>query len=363
MPDPPEPGQIRLDVAVETDREPEPRFRTIRVPNTALAFAAAVLLLAAGTVAVLKWHPWGRPAAETAVLEFLNAVQSGEVDRALELAEPDGADRGLLAADVLDTRWKIVTVAQVSYLEDDTGNRSAEVYAEIEAYNGMRVGHRYAVEYDGDQARLHHGVGRLGHYSSSGPGVELNGVPMDRLDPALDLSLLPGLYRLDRPLPEPFEATPTTALVLGDQVRLEDFPVQTDGLQSPGLDVSESGWDTVNGLIEDRLDGCVDAPVEHCPFALPEDERISAAGTWEIASYPVAAKDPHLFASDGVGLVTRVPGEVRIEVTVAGADGPETITIGCDVHVDGGTVSFGAEGDLTLQWHPERTCASATVID
>ncbi|WP_100447189.1 hypothetical protein [Glycomyces xiaoerkulensis] len=351
-------GEIRLEIEGDPAPEPEPRTRRLalpRVPNAALAAVTALLLVAATTVAVAKWQAGGRTTAEETVLEFLNAARDGEADRALELAGAESWDEPLLDPEALDGRWEIGTVSQVTFRDD---GREAVVYAEIETRDGNRVGDRFTVDLDGPDPTVTDGI----------PGIDAGGVHqgvafngMEEPDGELsDLRLLPGRYEIGRATWWPFETSEDTALVLGDQIKLGSLR-QLDYLPSAGLlTLSEEGREAVEAAVRDFLDACLETAQGSCPFVLPEGERLTRSGPWEIASYPSFGDRVTGIQFGRFELSTRYPGEIRVDVADEAAG---TVTIACDLRLEGVSVNFFGEGVANLQWGAEPPCSAAVAVD
>ncbi|WP_100447185.1 hypothetical protein [Glycomyces xiaoerkulensis] len=355
-------GEIRLEIEGDPDPAPAPRsrFALPRVPNSALTLASVFLLAAATVVIVLKWYPWGPTPAEEAVAEFLNAARDGEVERALGLAGTDPEGESLLDPAALDGRWEIGEITQVAFRDDD-GGRAAEVYAEIESGAGQRVGERFTVSLDGPEPVVTDGVVGL-EVLGNDSGATVNGVAVGRPGWETVVKLLPGVYELRATPMWPFEAEPETVLVLGEQAAHESVRQQIDGLNTPRPTMSDGGWEAIDAEVRDFLDSCLEAPGDGCPFELPDDPRITDPGRWEIASYPSATADPLFYMPRGVELTTRVPGEARIEATVAD-DSPAAVTLACDLRVEGIVAAFDEDGEAEFDWGQAPACGPAVVID
>ncbi|WP_100447192.1 hypothetical protein [Glycomyces xiaoerkulensis] len=360
MSDPSAPGEIRLEI--QGDPEPEPRTghrpAPPRVPNAALAVVTALLLVAAAALVLVKWHPGNRTAAEEAVAEFLNAARDGEVERALELAGTEHRGEPLYEPEALDDRWEVATVAQVEFDDDD---QEAVVYAEIEGHDGNRVGNRFTVEIGGDAPVVADGIASI-FTTGVSFGVSINGLEPTG-DEVNNLRFLPGLYEIREPGTWYYEEVETEVLVLGDQVKSRMMAQQGLDLPSQPTPLSEAGREAVDAAVRDFLDTCLETPGDPCPFGLPDDDRLTRTGPWEIASYPESAPQSAIYVYNSIELATRAAGEARVEVEVAG-EAAEAVTIACDLRVDGASAHFAGEGEVELEWDPAETaCETAVAVD
>lgn len=375
--------------------DPSPPNRYPYVHNIALAYAAIAIALAAAVVTVVKWSPLHRPVAESAVLSFLEAVRDGDVEGALahtdqedltdtavtgaadssgsathsppsnataDAEDPDApewdATRGeYLAPEALDARWEILTVAQVEYGKPEGGNEAiAEVYAEIEAYDGTRIGHRYRVSVDHGRAEI---IGAVPEVEAWGAFdyLDMNGVRLD-MDPNVgfaNIYLLPGLYEFYPDLP------PTVALegsgtmvVLGDTFLTLGSEVPDEWMPAPYPEVTQAGEDAINAALRAHFDACAGDPAgEGCPFEFPEDpdrELVPAPGaSWEVTVYPLVSAG-QLWYEFGFGysLQTAVPGEARVLAQITEDGHERTALVSCPIWVDGLYSDLDAEGGARI---------------
>jgi hypothetical protein len=409
--------------------EPSPPNRHRFVPNIALAYVAIAIALSAAVVTAVKWSPLHRPVAESAVLSYLEAVRDGDVEGALaytdqkdiaasadaedtsgslgssgtagpnESTEPSGstdagdaaggidlggrgndpawdATRGeYLAPEALDTRWEIVTVAQVGFREHNGGNgATAEVYAEIEAYDGSRVGHRYQVTVEHGKAEIKGAVPETEAWGAL-DYLDMNGVRIET-DPNsgfTNIYILPGLYEFYPDLPPTIGIEESSSmLVLGDAFLSLGDDAPGDWLPAPLPSVTQEGEDAVNAALRSHFDACgADPSGEGCPFGFPEDqerELVPVPGaTWEITLYPRVSSD-QLWYELGIGysLQTAVPGEARVLAQIT-EDGQErTALVSCPVWVNGLYAHLDAEGGATISdpqdFAPDR-CRSIIEVE
>jgi hypothetical protein len=364
----PEPDS-EIVLSLDGDPEPElPRSRP-RIPNAALAFIAAAIVFAAGVVAVAKWLQLREPAAEEAVRSFLEAVRSGDVDAALALADERGGSDRFLLAEALDDRWEIVQVAQVAYAET-AEEATAEVYAEIEAFDGTRLGHRYRVRLEDEGPLVLDGLART-EYTPAGFGpLELNGYSADTGGESHVL-LLPGLYELYESRPATVDLDVRSVLALGDQFIDLGGERSSRWLPQPWPQVSPEGLEVIEAALRERLDDCAErAPVDGCPFAPPpEDERIRlpAGANWEITAYPqVTAEYAHSWGAfeQAFALFTTEPGAAEVEAVIVGDDGSERWTrLNCGISPDGVYAVFDTAGGVTLTPGPAAANHCRSMIE
>jgi hypothetical protein len=375
--------------------DPSPPNRYPYVHNIALAYAAIAIALAAAVITAVKWSPLHRPVAESAVLAFLEAVRDGDVEGALahtdqgditdtavtgtagpsgssdlsepsdatgDAEEPDGpewdATRGeYLAPEALDARWEIVAVAQVEYQELEGGNEAtAEVYAEIEAYDGTRIGHRYRVSVEHGRAEITGAVPEVEAWGAF-DYLDMNGVRLE-MDPDVgfaNIYLLPGLYEFYPELPPTVALEGTgTMLVLGDTFLTLGEDVPDEWMPAPFPEVTDEGEDAVNAALRAHYDACtVDLAGEGCPLGFPEDsdrELVPAPGaTWEVTVYPLVSAE-QLWYEFGLGysLQTAIPGEARVLAQITEDGHERTALVSCPIWVDGLYAQLDVEGGATV---------------
>lgn len=357
----PEPhGEITIEIDGGTESEPTPGRR--RISNAALALAAVLVFLAAGVVVVFKWLPDRDLVAEGAVRSFLEAVREGDVDAALALIEDERGSNRFLTAEVLDDRWEIAQVVQVAY--EDREVAWAEVYAEIEAHDGTRLGHRYRVRIEPGGPVLVNPLTYAGYEPGLHDIFDVNGYAVDPGEDTAVL-LLPGLYSLYQSSPVTVESDLPSFLALGGQfIELgAEHPIQ--GFPEPRLRLSREGRRLLVQAIDSHLDSCAARPSRSgCPFAPPpQDERIDvpAGGDWDIVEYPQVeamytpareGAEPFL-SGEGTGLafdlLTVEPGAVEVEAVVdETGNGERWATLECGIWMDGVYAVFGSGGEVTL---------------
>ena len=364
----PEPAS---DITLDLDDGPEPepeRPPLPRISNAALAFATALLMLAAGAAALGKWLPLGDRAAEETVRSFLEAVRAGDVDGALALVSEDRGAEGFLVAEALDDRWKITEIAQVAYDETPMGS-VAQVYAEIEAYDGTRIGHRYRVMLD-DGPVIADAMGHATPAEGGSLSLELNGHIPD-LGEHTDVLILPGLYVPYESQPETLDLGMDAFLALGDQFLELGAEHSSHWAATAWPDLSRLGQEALDRSVRAYLDDCAErAPADGCPFAPPpEDDRIAvpAEAAWEITMYPqVSASYTHRSATVGhdFDLVTTEPGSIEVEAVVTDAGGVERRTrLSCGLWMENVDAVFDAAGGVTLTWGASSPGACETMLE
>jgi hypothetical protein len=383
-------GAVEGPVSTRIPDASPPPSRYPYVHNIALAYAAIAIALAAAVVTAVKWSPLHRPVAESAVLSFLEAVRDGDVEGALAhtdqeditdtavtggapgssghsppsntTEDPDApewdATRGeYLAPEALDARWEILTVAQVEYEELEGGNEAiAEVYAEIEAYDGTRIGHRYRVSVDQGRAEI---VGAVPEVEAWGAFdyLDMNGVRLE-MDPDVgfaNIFLLPGLYEFYPELPPTVALEGSgTMLVLGDTFLMLGSEVPDEWMPAPYPEVTREGEDAINAALRAHFDACAGDPSgEGCPFEFPQDpdrDLVPAPGaTWEVTVYPLVSAE-QLWYEFGLGysLQTAVPGEARVLAQITEDGHERTALVSCPIWVDGLYSELDTEGGATI---------------
>jgi hypothetical protein len=371
-------GAADAPVAPEGPPPPQERRRWLGLPpgreNLLLAYVAIALVLAAAVVAAVKLSPLNRPLAEETVRAFLEASRDGDVDEALSytnLSEPVG---GFLRPEALDPSWRIVTVAQVDY-RDDRGNGTAvaQVYAEIEADEGTRVGYRYRVGIERGRADIENALVAVDTYAAF-DHLDINGVsvPVDDETGYMQVMLLPGVYEFYPDLPSTFTTDHDTRMIaLGS--RFASFGEETSDmwLPVPALEVTEEGKATMDAAIREYYDACAAVPSgEGCPFAFPEDRErevaLAPGAVWEVAAYPrVRAQSWMYVIGEGFGLVTIEPGEARAQVVITEDGRERTATVSCPIWTEGLSANFDFEGGATIEegsFGAEERCRSLTEV-
>ncbi|GAB3646727.1 hypothetical protein [Glycomyces tarimensis] len=346
-----------ITVDLDGDTEPQTASPRARIPNAALAIAAVILVVASGAVAAFKWLPGRDPSSVATVRSFLEAVRDGDPDTALALTlRKDGAD-DFLVPEAMDGRWTINEVAQVDYHPDAKGGPVAEVYAEIEAYDGTRIGHRYRVLLGGDEPVIHDGLAHTEINPDDFEDFAMNGYAVDLSRDARYLLLLPGLYDFYESAPETLDPGVRPMLLLGDRFVELGAEHSSRWMPTPWPELSEEGLQALQEEVRVFFDGCAERPeTEGCPFAPPEgDDRIAldADSRWEITAYPLAtAHYSHGADDDGhrFELVTMRPGAVEVDAVVTDADGGERrTTLSCGIWVEGLYATFDLEGGAALR--------------
>lgn len=372
----PEPAaEITIDLDGEAEPERTPPRR--RIPNAALAFAAALVMFAAAGVAAVKWLPDREPAAEEAVRSFLEAVRAGDVDAALAWAGETSGSEQFLVPEALDGRWDIVEVAQVAYDEEpreaisgDEPDATAEVYAEIEAYDGTRLGYRYEVSLGEGGPVIADALGHASYDVSGFRELELNGYTAD-LGYETHVLLFPGLYELDESQPVTLDLGLYPVLALGDQFIALGGDYASHWLPAAWPQVSATGQEVLDAAVREHLDRCASsAHVEGCPFAPPPgDDRIAIPddASWEITAYPKVNARYTYTTGDverSFALFTLQPGSVEVEAVVTEADGDERrTTLSCGIWMDGAYADFDADGGVTLTRGSEADRACRAMLE
>ncbi|GAA2291418.1 hypothetical protein GCM10009853_054000 [Glycomyces scopariae] len=333
-----------VEAPEEAPAPPAPEPRRMRFPNAAMAFAAVVLALAAGVVAVAKWLPAAELNAEEVVTGFLEAARRGDIAAALAFTDQPHATGDFLVPEALDTRWRVVEVGQVSYTKSPRPGRvTTQVYAEIEAFDGTRIGFRYLVGIEDGAAVIENALATSEAYPAF-DHLDVNGVTA-KVDEAMgitNLMLLPGVYEFYPDLPSTMELeTEGAVLALGNRFVLLGEDRSDEWLPIPWPTVSAEGEALIDTALVAYLDACVAAPdTAGCPLGFPADETRTVApapgAAWEITSYPkVDAQWWGYELLQGFVLVTTEPGEARIAAVVTeGGESRETV-VSCPIWADG----------------------------
>jgi hypothetical protein len=361
-------------------RDPSPPRRYVYIHNIALAYTAIAIALAAAVVTVVKWSPLHRPVAESAVLSFLEAVRDGDVEGALaytdqkhvlDAEDDESSDPGAeayvpdwervrtdyLTPEALDSRWEIVTVAQVDFMESGRNGRFvAQVYAEIEAYDGTRIGYRYQVAVEQGKAVIERALPKIEAWASM-DYLDMNGVELE-LQPEIgfvNVYLLPGLYEFYPDLPPTVELPEGDAmLVLGNRFLTLGSDTPDVWMPAPYPEVTEEGEDAVNAALQKHYDDCAaSGATERCALVFPEDpEReltLAPGAAWEVTAYPTVEAD-QLWYETGLGymLQTAVPGEAQVQVAITEGGATRTALVSCPIWVDGLYAQLDDDGGATV---------------
>jgi hypothetical protein len=325
--------------------------------NMLLAYAAIVIALAAAAVTVVKLSPLNRPLAEETVTAYLEAVHDGDVDEALSytnITEPAG---GFLRPEALDDSWRIVTVAQVDYADDrNSGGAVAQVYAEIEADNGVRAGFRYRVGIEHGRAEIENALAAAGAFVAF-DHLAINGVtvPVDEGRGSVEVILLPGVYRFYPDLPTTLAPQEDAGmLALGTEFTYFGSGYTDSWLTVPWMEPTEAGMTAINTAVREHFDACAaDPSLDACPFAFPPDPgrevALAPGATWEITAYPQGRTWPWWYEqAQGFALATTVPGEARAQVRIAEGGQERTTTVSCPIWVEGLLVDLDFRGGATI---------------
>lgn len=315
------PPQADIHLPQPATWQPPPMQPRRGMPNWVLAVVAAVFTAAAlGT-----WFAVPESTAEAAVRSFLEEVRDGEVESALEWLE-ETRPNPFLTAEALDPNWEITDIAQVAY--GNRGAESAAVYAEIEAYDGTRLGHRFTVDLRGESPRIIGGTTRPMNHGDD--PIEINGftAPNDAV------TLLPGVYHFYESAPTTLDFRMPPVLVLGlEIVELGgDTAIKRIGYPEPEL--TDSGAEQLDATLREFLDECAQTRARECPIGVEHrEDRLSEAdpqAPWRIVDYPTASLG-RSFDFEGTRLETTDPGRAEFEAVIDGA----TTTVACTIWVDG----------------------------
>ncbi len=338
------------------DPAPSPRRRFPRIHNAALAYAAIAIALAAAVVTVVKWSPLHRPLAEAAVASFLQAVRDGDVEGALAHTDQKDASGPYLVPEALDPNWEVVTVAQVDYDELRPDMAVAQVYAEIEAEDGSRIGHRYRVEIERGEAVIKEAMTATDAWGAL-EYLDMNGVRID-IDPEaglVSILLLPGRYEFYPDLPSTMDLEGGDAmLVLGNRYLALGSDTADEWLPAPRLLMSAEGEDAVNAALRAHYDACAADPSgDGCALAFPIDaERdlaVAPGAAWEITAYPEVRAERLWFEhGTGFGLQSAVPGEARVLAEITEDGESRTALVSCPIWVDGLYATLDDEGGAAI---------------
>jgi hypothetical protein len=339
----------------EPDREWTGRLRQLTPPNSVLAVAAVLLLVAAAVLAVVKYAGDRETAAEALVRSFLEAVRAGDVDAALAMTDFNGT-APIHDPAVLDDRWEIVEVAQVAHPEDSV----VEVYAEIRAYDGTSVADRLLVDLASSRPVLKDALTRAEWHTTTGNpvvnGVEIsyNGDPQYRL--------LPGVYEFAERVPPTLNAEPVEMVALGHALVEFDSPWSSVWVPGSSLTITSIGRERVQAGVLDYLDDCVaslnsgeynlSCPVGPIASLTVDDDSMTIesdsggleAGTWTIVDYPEVALEELSWGGMEFPLVTLEPGTAEVQL----ADGPTVLR--CPIWMDGASAEFHAGGSVEIRW-------------
>ena len=169
----------------------------------------------------------------------------------------------------------------------------AQVYAEIEAEDGSRIGHRYRVEIERGEAVIKEAMTATDAWGAL-EYLDMNGVRID-IDPEaglVSILLLPGRYEFYPDLPSTMDLEGGDAmLVLGDRYLTLGSDTADEWLPAPWLLMSAEGEDAVNAALRAHFDACAADPSgDGCALAFPIDaERdlaVAPGAAWEITAYP-----------------------------------------------------------------------------
>ncbi|WP_155830426.1 hypothetical protein [Glycomyces tenuis] len=312
------------------------------VSNLGLALIAVLIAVAA----VLTWSPIQRPAAEQAVLSFLEDVHAGDVDAALERIA-DAPAGPFLTPEALNADWEIVEVAQVGYEHGEDGTGTARVYAEIRAGDDTRLAHRYEVVFESGEPRI---TDRLtGGQSYSGGIVEVN----DVLGPAQEVYLLPGVYHFYGSTQPAIDMNMPSMLVLGDRFVELGGEHATGRPVAPRPELTAESEAAFTEALHEYLDACA-VTREHCSFGhVPSEHPFVEADPsepWRIIEYPKVMLEGWLLAG-GLRLRTVEPGVVEFDAVPEDSGGDaEPVALTCPLWAENLILAVDWEtGDFAIE--------------
>jgi hypothetical protein len=232
----------------------------------------------------------------------------------------------------------------------------AKVYAEIEAYDGTRIGYRYQVGVEHGKAVLEGAIPKVEAWASM-DYLDMNGVHIE-MEPEVgytNVYLLPGLYEFFPDLPSTVEIKEgAEMLALGGLYLTLGLDTPDVWLPVPWPEVTQEGEEAVNAALQAHYDDCaVGAVSEGCPFAFPEDSErelaLAPGAVWEVTTYPKVEAE-QLWYEFGLGymLLTAVPGEARAQVEITEDGATRTALVSCPIWVDGLYAELDDDGGASV---------------
>jgi hypothetical protein len=280
----------------------------------ALLIGAGVLTVA--LVATFVGIAISAPGPEDVVEDYLDALQAGDTDAALEIVgKPKVGNRlDFVTTDAMADGWTVDSVV-VHNLRDNSREDEADVDVTISTKNETAQGRFHVVERDGEW-RIDTPFVKLDMTVVGLDTITLGGVTrkVQHTDPAGDVPLLlfPGAYRPDSTKshvalsPGEFIATPQPS---------EEYPRS----YTPTIELTDDGAQQAQRAIDAFIDDCAektDILPAGCPFSA--DDVVGSwtevkTLAWRVTTHPEAVFEPN--GAGGFALITRKPGIVELAGT------------------------------------------------
>ncbi len=325
----------------------------LREHRRAAAVTAGLVVVAvvatAVTVSALGKEP------TDVVAEYLDAIQAGDTETALEIAgEPDTGNRlAFLTPDALTADWTVDALAERHRTEGEV-----DVDVTLRAGEETEQG-RFHLTDDGDGWRIESPFVAVDLWTGDLDVVELGSArqPVEKAKDAgrlrTRLLLFPGAYQLYPSMADRLAFAPSTIIVT-PRPEGNTFDVQ------PEVTLTNEGADAANDVLTRYVTDCAaktGAEPAGCPFNAEEQlygyEDVQDV-TWELVHAPAASFAQSRDLSRLVAPVSRRPGLVRLTVTGVEDDGaaPTTVTTECEFDIDSLGITTTIDGFGVV--HDER---------
>jgi len=285
---------------------------------------------------------WFEPEPAALVRDYLNAIRTGDVDRALAIAErrPTGEEATFLTGEALDRGWEL---GRVSVVEETTSYATVE--AEIIADSGVGSTGRFELSKEEADGDWRFDAPLLEVQFSPGPVqyLEVNGVTVPLTPSGWGerpvYFLLPGVYRFYDDVPGLLDMEAERAPFLPGSTERVFRQATRLQVEPPSPTLTEEAPQRIQAAVNAHLDACAakmhDNAEAGCPFGVfwvPDPRREDGSHLeefgdveWRIEKYPVVAV---AVGWDGLLITHREEGVARF--TANGMDGDERVPVTAD---------------------------------
>lgn len=359
--------------AMDLSKTPGRRKRTI------IVVCAVIAVLLVGIAAVVGWNRYQDRAPVRAVESYLEAVQDGDVEAALEHFNdpPRTVGAHFLTSDALNSDWDVDDVSLDSLTRTRTSDSRATVEATISGPNDTSVTDKLDLEEIDGEWRIVDSLSRMNVNLELLPMIEVNGFNPGMGPGTADnvtFFLLPGLYEYYTDGVEGVEPAVKSQLVLGSEVEIVEVGAELNLLSERVLEavtpqammLSDDATEILQAKVESYLDDCfadIEGEFEYgCPIgtgAARIAREVSSDGItdvsdleWELLEYPQIE-----------AYLEQAPSsarEIQLRLETVGATGltaevdGETVSLECPLPVTFIQPHFDLNGELYLGPREER---------
>lgn len=352
-------NEAEHDVAPETVAAPKPPARRHVITWGAVTLAALVAL-------VWTWWPAAEPESVTLVRSYLEAIRTGDVDKALHLAgvHPEGDSAAFLKREAIADDW---TIEKVVLLADGYVNREV-VEAVIATGDGRTATGRFPVTRDHEDGdwkgwRMENPLVRIVVPTNSLWYAEVNGIriadlaPHKAKDRPTDIpgyDLLPGAYRFYSDVPGLLDVRDEPMLLMPGARDARGTIPTIEVVRPRDLRLTADGESRVQAAMNAYIDACA-AHEEKSPFGCPfgvrdltDDDhwyRKYRDASWVVESYPVVTAGT---GGEALTIVDRELGHALFTATGEDTGVTAHLTVPCPIRTEGFEAGVLPDGSLVV---------------